>query len=54
MEGVQTLLPELPLIPYIDAEAFLKYILETARDTKFKETTISFILDTAKDYFDFN
>ncbi len=44
----------LPLIPCIDAEAFLKYILETARDTKFKETTISFILDTAKEYFDFN
>ena len=47
------LLTMLPLIECVDVEAFLKYILETARDTKFKETTISFILDTAKQYFEF-
>lgn len=43
----------LPLIDCIDVESFLKYILETARDTKFKETTVNFILDTAKQFFEF-
>lgn len=48
------ILTMLSLIDCIDVEAFVKYILETARDTKFKETTISYILDTAKEYFEFD
>ena len=48
------ILTMLPLIENVDVEAFLKYILETARDTKFKETTISFVLETAKEYFEFS
>ena len=44
----------LTLIEEINIEAYLKYILEIARDTKFKETTIDFILRCAKDEFDFD
>lgn len=44
----------LPLIEHVDIEAFLKYILETARDTKFKETTISYILNCARECFEFD
>ena len=44
----------LPLIEYVDIEAFLKYILETARDTKFKETTIAYIMDCAQEFFEFD
>jgi len=41
---VQTLLP---LIRNVNCEHYLKYILKAARDTKFKETTIKYILDVA-------
>ena len=42
----------LTIIDGLDSEAFLKYILETARDTKFKETTINYIKETADRYFE--
>ena len=44
----------LSMINTINIEYFLKYILATARDTKFKETTISFIQSVAADSFDFS
>lgn len=44
----QFIITMLTLIDNIDIENFLKYILQTARDTKFKETTIKYILDCAK------
>lgn len=43
----------LPLIQNVDCEKFLKFILKSARDTKFKETTINFILETAQRHFTF-
>ena len=43
----------LTLIDSVDVEGFLKYILATARDTKFKETTINYIRATADRFFDF-
>lgn len=42
----------LSLIKTVNVESFLKYILSTARDTKFKETTIDFIQSVATDCFD--
>lgn len=43
----------LSMIKTINVEQYLKYILATARDTKFKETTISYIQSVATDCFDF-
>ena len=43
----------LPLIQNVDCEKFLKFVLKAARDTKFKETTINFILETAHKHFTF-
>lgn len=43
----------LPLIRNVDCEKFLKFVLKSARDTKFKETTIAFILETAHKHFSF-
>ena len=42
----------LPLIRNISCEHYLKYILKSARDTKFKETTIKYILEVAGKLFD--
>lgn len=42
----------LSLIKSVNVESYLKYILATARDTKFKETTIGFIQTVANECFD--
>ena len=44
----------LSVIKEVDCEYFLKYILGAARDTKFKETTIKFIVETANRHFSFD
>lgn len=44
----------LSVIKKVDCEYFLKYILGAARDTKFKETTIKYIVETADRHFSFD